>query len=304
MKNDDVFHNITLLSLCRRGLSFLSKSYPIFAMASAALAALFIWGWNCPASNPPAPRPLAPQQLVEPDVGLIMHTFSQGESIYKWAKCVICKYRAVVPQKKDVIDYVTDVVDVYNKTRMPGEAWIRNSDNIPANCRIVFFPPSNIQNAREKQMGPVYRYFMSLTDDPCSYVTGDWYERGTGGGQPHCGIDVAANLGARIMSPCEGTAALHDSRTGGRMLGIVKEGSILFFAHMDKRFLKNGQSVKTGQIVGTVGLTGNTSGPHYHIGYGIKSMPRDGLQFAKSYYKLTDPKLFFYSEAYLGNFMK
>jgi cellulose biosynthesis protein BcsQ len=289
----------------RRGWRpFLLKNYPYVLKGAVALAGLLIMGRNLPASNPPAPRPVAPQQLVESDAGLIMHTFSQGESIYKWAKCVICQYRAVVPRQKDIIDYITEVVDVYNKTRLPDEARIRNSDNIPANCSIVFFPPSNIQNPHEKQMGPVYRYFKSLCDDPCSYVTGDWCERGTGGGQPHFGMDVAANLGARIKSPCEGTVLLHDSRSAGRMLGIVKEGTILFFAHMDQRFIKNGQTVKIGQAIGTVGMTGNTSGPHYHIGYGIKSVPGDGIEFGRSFYKLTDPKLFFYREAYLGNFME
>jgi murein DD-endopeptidase MepM/ murein hydrolase activator NlpD len=150
-------------------------------------------------------------------------------------------------------------------------------------------------------MGPVYRFFMSLCDDSCSYITGDWCERGTGGGQPHYGIDVAGRLGARIKSPCDGMVLLHDSRSAGRMLGIAKDGTILFFAHMDQRFIKTGQIVKKGQPIGTIGLTGNTSGPHYHIGYGIKSIPGDGIEFASNYYKLTDPKLFFYREAYLGN---
>jgi hypothetical protein len=288
----------------RGWLPLFKRSYPVLVKAVAAMTALFIMGRNMPASNPPAPRPVAPQQLVESDVGLIMHTFSQGESIYKWAKCVICQYRAVVPRQKDVSDYITEVVDVYNKTRMPDEARIHNSDNIPPNCSIVFFPPSNIQNAREKQMGAVYRYFMSLAEDSCSYITGDWCDRGMGGGQPHYGIDVAASLGSRIKSPCDGTVVLHDSPNAGRMLGIAKDGTLLFFAHMEKRFLKDGQSVRIGQPIGTVGLTGNTSGPHYHIGYGIKSVAGEGIEIGKSFYKLTDPKLFFYREAYLGNFAK
>jgi hypothetical protein len=287
----------------REWLPFLSKSILLFMKAGVAFSAFLFMGWNSPVSNPPAPRPVAPQQLVESDVGLIAHTFSKGESIYKWAKCVICQYCAIVPQEKDVVDYIKEVVTVYNKTRLPNEIKIRNYDNIPA-CRIVFFPPSKLQNVREKQLGPVYRYFMSLTEDPCSYVTGDWCERGTGGGEPHYGIDVAANTGSRIMSPCEGTVVLHESPTAGRVTGIVKDGTILFFAHMDKRFVKNGQRVTIGQIIGTVGLTGNTSGPHYHIGYGIKSVDGDGLEIGRCFYKVTDPKMFFYREAYLGNFMK
>jgi cellulose biosynthesis protein BcsQ len=293
--------NTPLIKPRGRKLEFTAHRYQFFLKAAVALFALLIMGRNFPASNLTAPRPIAPQQLMESDAGLIVHTFSQGESLYKWAKCVICKYRAVVPQQSDVINYITEVVDVYNKTRMPDEAKIHNADNIPAKTSIVFFPPSNIKNSREKQLGPVYRFFMSLTDDSCSYLTGDWCERGTGGGQPHYGIDVAGALGSRIKSPCDGIAVLHDSKSAGRMVGISKEGTILFFAHMDRRYVKTGQFIKKGQTLGTIGITGNTSGPHYHIGYGIKSMSGDGIDFGKSFYKLTDPKLFFYREAYLGN---
>jgi cellulose biosynthesis protein BcsQ len=280
----------------------LLRQYPIALKAAVAIVALFLFGRNVPVANLPAPRPVAPQQLIESNTGLILHTFTQGESLYKWAKCAICKFRAVVPQQRDVYDYISEVVEVYNKTRMPGEGRISNADNVPAKTSLFFFPPSNIKNPREKQMTPVYRFFMALTDDSCSYVTGDWCERGTGGGQPHYGMDIAGRLGARIISPCDGIAVLHDSQSAGRMFGISKDGTMLFFAHMDRRFFRTGQTVKKGQTIGTIGITGNTSGPHYHIGYGIKSMSGgDGIEFASNYYKLTDPKLFFYREVYLEN---
>jgi cellulose biosynthesis protein BcsQ len=259
--------------------------------ALAAVIVLVIMGMNFPASNPPAPRPIAPQQLVDPSIGVITHSFSDGASIYRWAKFVICRYRAVVPAYNDVNEYVKEVVDVHNKTRMPDEPKIANPDYIPAHTVITFYPPSHIVNPREKQLLPVYAFFMS----------GDWCERGMGGGSPHYGIDVAGKLGSKILSPIDGIAMQHDSKSAGRMLGVVREGSVIFFAHMNERFLKTGDSVKKGQAVGTIGLTGQTSGPHVHVGYGIKSLSGDGLNFGRSNYKLTDPKLFFYREAYLEN---
>jgi cellulose biosynthesis protein BcsQ len=270
----------------------------------AAIVVIAILGANVPAPNFPPPRPLAPQQLIEPSSGLITHKFGDGASLYKWAKFVICRYRAVVPAYNDVNSYVQEVVDVYNKTRMPDEPKIVNPDNIPAHTTITFYPPSHIFNPREKQLQPVYSFFMSIVNDSCAYVTGDWCERGMGGGSPHYGIDVAAKLGSFIISPIDGIAVQHDSQTAGRMLGVLREGSIIFFAHMNERFFKTGEPVKKGQAVGTVGLTGQTSGPHVHVGYGIKSLSGDGINMGKSYYKLTDPKLFFYREAYLENLKK
>jgi cellulose biosynthesis protein BcsQ/murein DD-endopeptidase MepM/ murein hydrolase activator NlpD len=269
-------------------------------IAACVIIALVL-GFNLPASNAIAPRPVAPQQLIESSRRLITHTFSGRESMYKYAKFVICRYRAFVPGPQDVRTYSQEVVDVYNRTRISGETRITSADEIPANVAITFYPPSRIVNPREKQLLPVYEYFMTVTDDPCSYITGDWCERGTGGGTPHYGIDVAAALGSKIITPIEGTVMIKDSKSAGRTLGVVKEGMILTFSHMDRRFFQSGQIVKKGTAVGTVGMTGQTSGPHVHVGYGVKSASGDGVDYGRSYYKFTDPKLFFYREQYLAN---
>jgi murein DD-endopeptidase MepM/ murein hydrolase activator NlpD len=274
---------------------------PYASRLAAAAIVLALLGFNFSVSNTPAPRPIAPQQLVEPSDGVFTHTVGEGESIYKWAKCVICRYRAVVPRYDEVIDYVNEIVDIHNKTRTPGEAKIDNPDNIPPNLPVAFYPPSQIVNQREKQLAPVYRFFMGLVKDSCSYLTGDWCERGTGGGQPHYGIDVAGKLGTPIISPIDGIAVQQESIQAGHMLGVVKDGTVLFFAHMSARFFATGQLVRKDQAVGTIGVTGQTSGPHVHVGYGVKSMSGDGVNFGRSYYKLTDPKLFFYREAYFAN---
>jgi cellulose biosynthesis protein BcsQ len=267
----------------------------------AAGMVLFLLGVNLPATNAFAPRPVAPQQLIESSRTLITHTFSPGESLYKYAKFIICRYRAVVPEAGQIRQYAQEIVEVYNRTRLPGETRLSSIDEVPAGVSIVFYPPSNIVNPREKQVLPVYEFFLTMTDDPYDYVTGDWCERGSGGGTPHYGIDVAAILGSKIISPIDGIVVNKDSKSAGRTLGIVRDGTILTFSHMDKRYFQTGQYVKKGTAVGTVGLTGETTGPHVHIGYGVRGLSGDGIDFGKSFYKFTDPKLFFYREQYIAN---
>jgi len=274
---------------------------PVFVPRIAAcIIAAVVFGMNLPASNPLAPRPVAPQQLIEPSKHLITHTFSGGESMYKYAKYVICRYRAFVPGPEDIRQYAQEAVDIFNRTRIAGETRIGSIDDIPANVSVTFYPPSHIVNPREKQLLPVYEFFMKMTDDPCTYITGDWCERGTGGGTPHYGIDVAAALGSKIITPIDGVVINKESKSAGHTLGVVKEGMILTFSHMDKRFFHDGQCVKRGTVVGTVGLTGQTSGPHVHVGYGVKSATGDGIDYGRYFYKFTDPKLFFYREQYLA----
>jgi murein DD-endopeptidase MepM/ murein hydrolase activator NlpD len=230
---------------------------------------------------------------------VVEHIFTGGESLYKLAKFAICYFRAIVPSNADVNAYAAEVADIHNQTRMPGEATIGSLQAIPVGTVVKFYPPSFILNPREKQLVPVYRYFTALVKDPFAYMTGDWCERGTGGGTPHYGLDVASNLATEITAPIDGVAYLRNSIQAGHVLGIVNNNNVIFFAHMDKRFLKDGELVKKGQAVGTVGLTGKTSGPHVHIGYGIRAPKIDGVQFGNAFYKLTDPKLFFYREKFL-----
>ncbi len=281
-----------------RSIRRMPSLVPRLAAACLVCAAL---GLGLPATNALAPRPVAPQQLVEPSRPLIAHTFLPGESLYKYAKFVICRYRALVPGGEDVRRYAQETADIYNRTRLPGEARIAGIDGLPSGTSVVFYPPSTIVNPREKQLLPVYDYFMAMVDDPCSYITGDWCDRGMGGGTPHYGIDVAARLGSNIITPIDGMVVDRESTSGGHMLGVAKEGMILTFLHMDKRFYQTGQMVKKGAVVGTVGLTGETSGPHVHVGYGVKSVHGDGIDFGNYFYKFTDPKLFFYREQYMAN---
>lgn len=266
----------------------------------AAAILILIYGLNNHIAESSAPRPLAPQQLSIPTSDIFSHTFNQGESIYKLAKFAICHFRAVVPSVDDINDYVLEVISTHNLTRVDGETKIQKPDCIPNGLKLNFYPPQKIINPEEKQLVPVYKFFKSMLGDTLSYITGDWCERGTGGGQPHYGIDVAAQYGTEIYSPIDGETWLLTNATAGRAVGVMAEGMVVFFAHMDKRYVKNGTRVKKGESLGTVGMTGRTSGPHAHIGYGIHTETGSDINFGKRKFRVTDPKLFFYRQMFVS----
>ena len=266
--------------------------------AAAAAVMLSILGIQQPVIPGNAPRPVAPQQLVIPSEGVFTHTFKKGESVHKLAKYAICRFRATVPSWEEINAYIDEVVTIHNLTRKDGEPKI-SQYTIPDGVELNFYPPMEIYNTQGEHLIPVYSYFVKMVEDPLAYVTGDWCERGTGGGQPHYGIDVACNQGSKIYAPISGRVELQVSTTGGRTLGIINNETVIFFCHMDKRFFATGDMVKQGQAVGTVGMTGRTSGPHAHIGYGIQSQSNGDMLLGKHRYRVTDPKLFFYREKYL-----
>jgi len=280
-------------------LTFSKISYIPKLLAACFILALI--GFNRPAIDGVAPRPLAPQQLIIPDGGVFSHTFNDGESMYKVAKYAICRFRARVPSQSEVNEYIKEIVTIHNMTRLDGEVKISSMYSMPRGLSITFYPPQRIYNSSEKQLVPVYNYFLKVVNDKYAYITGDWCERGMGGGSPHYGMDIASKLSAKVIALTDGEVMLKTNENAGNVVGVVNDGMVLFYCHMDKRIVKNGQRVRAGDVLGTVGMTGRTSGPHVHLGYGIKSQTRSDISFGKSNYRITDPKLFFYRQMYMDN---
>lgn len=84
----------------------------------------------------------------------------------------------------------------------------------------------------------------------------------------HPGVDIAAGLGLPIHPINPGFI----EEVGRDFFGLGNYVSVLHqngfkskYAHMDKIYVKKGQQVSGDSILGEVGLTGHTSGPHTHL---------------------------------------
>ena len=82
--------------------------------------------------------------------------------------------------------------------------------------------------------------------------------------RPHFGTDFAAPRGTPIRATASGTVSKSSyTRSNGNYVKIKHNGTYSTqYLHMDKRGVKVGQFVNQGDYIGTVGMTGNTSGPH------------------------------------------
>ena len=80
----------------------------------------------------------------------------------------------------------------------------------------------------------------------------------------HRGTDFAAPRGTPIRATASGTVTKSSyTRSNGNYVKIKHNGTYSTqYLHMDKRGVKVGQFVNQGDYIGTVGMTGNTSGPH------------------------------------------
>jgi len=104
----------------------------------------------------------------------------------------------------------------------------------------------------------------------CGYA--DTWHAPRSGGRVHLGVDIIAARGKLVYAAAEGTITkvYYDrpgSLSGNGVRLTTDDGTYFFYAHFDTiaEGISPGVRVQAGQVVGTIGATGNTSTPHLHF---------------------------------------
>jgi len=82
--------------------------------------------------------------------------------------------------------------------------------------------------------------------------------------RPHKGTDFAAPIGTPILATADGTVSKSAKKGGNGNYVKIRHNSTYDtqYLHMKKRNVKAGDFVRQGEVIGWVGMTGNTGGPH------------------------------------------
>ena len=82
--------------------------------------------------------------------------------------------------------------------------------------------------------------------------------------RPHKGTDFAAPIGTEILATADGTVTKSERRGGNGNYVKIKHNSTYEtqYLHMRKRNVRVGDFVRQGEVIGWIGMTGNTGGPH------------------------------------------
>ena len=145
---------------------------------------------------------------------------------------------------------VTPPEEVYerikNENKLIGNARSINSD-------LVFFKEKFIQPLDNAIITGVYGSQRILNGKP------RW---------PHYGLDFAGDLGTPIKAMADGIVTLAEKDlyyTGATLIFDHGHGISTLYMHMDKIFVEKDDIVKQGDIIGTVGSSGRSTGPHLDI---------------------------------------
>jgi murein DD-endopeptidase MepM/ murein hydrolase activator NlpD len=83
----------------------------------------------------------------------------------------------------------------------------------------------------------------------------------------HTGLDFAAPAGTRVVAVSGGTitSTAYDGAYGNRTILTLTDGTEIWYCHQTSFVAKEGQTVAPGELIGYVGSTGNSTGPHLHL---------------------------------------
>lgn len=114
-----------------------------------------------------------------------------------------------------------------------------------------------------------------------------WGASRDGGRRRHEGIDIFARKGTAVVAITDGVIVESgDTPIGGKVLWLKSSthGWTAYYAHLDKKSVKEGQYVRKGQVLGTVGNTGNAkyTPAHLHFGIYTASGPTNPLPYVKN----------------------
>lgn len=146
------------------------------------------------------------------------------------------------------------------------------------NASMKLLATQEIEKAQKPYLWPVMH--------PKSYTSSRFgYRKDPFGGRRrfHGGLDFAAPRGAPIVSAGDGVVVFAGYRYN---FGITVEirhahGFTTRYAHMQEATVKNGQSVMAGDMIGKLGSTGRSTGPHLHLEVLIDDTKVDPYPFIK-----------------------
>ena len=142
--------------------------------------------------------------------------------------------------------------------------------------------PGNYIIRMQPQLGARGSYTLNIFINPMlgfpieasasSKIISFWGDPRDAGVRKHEGIDILAKKGSAVVAVADGTIDyVEESDIGGKIISLIpfNQSFSVYYAHLDTQLVQDGQKVKKGDVIGTVGNTGNARFTVAHLHFGI-----------------------------------
>jgi murein DD-endopeptidase MepM/ murein hydrolase activator NlpD len=226
-----------------------------------------LWGnWETMEGDPHTIQP--GQELNIPPINGVLHTWEEDDNLYKVAEFFRTTPEEILDWPGNNISYGVDLEDPGIE---PGTlVMVPEGERDPPSWQMVSITRSN--PAAASILGPGYCgsvYSGPIGDGffgwptPNQWVSGYVYVVGL-----HEAVDIGGSVGVSIYAADDGVVVYSGWNNYGYGYVIVIDhgnGWQTLYAHLDTINVGCGQAVFQGNVIGTMGVTGNSSGPHLHF---------------------------------------
>jgi murein DD-endopeptidase MepM/ murein hydrolase activator NlpD len=137
-------------------------------------------------------------------------------------------------------------------------------------------------------------FFTNSTENIVGMLSGSWPVDGhitcpygsridpfSGEGAYHTGMDLAAPIGSLVTAAADGTIEHADWSNGYGRLIIIDHGNgyETYYGHLSRMDVMEGQSIRRGERIGAVGMSGRSTGPHLHYEVRVGGVPINPYRF-------------------------
>jgi murein DD-endopeptidase MepM/ murein hydrolase activator NlpD len=183
------------------------------------------------------------QDLTVLPVNGVLHTVAKGDTLESVAK----KYKA---KPEDILGFENNHLDPKNPALAVGTKIL-----VPNGTKAL--PASQLASASNR--APIVRgHFVWPTSGSVTQFFWAY----------HRALDIAAWIGNPVKAADGGTviaAGWNNTGYGNMILVDHHNGFVTRYGHLSKMLVRAGQSVAQGQLIGLMGSTGNSTGPHLHF---------------------------------------
>jgi len=136
-----------------------------------------------------------------------------------------------------------------------------------------FYRDQKILLASTPSIWPVHGYLSTTFGNRVDPFTGQW--------DFHSGIDISTPIGTKIVTPADGIVVSVGNKGGYGNAITVNHGFgvVTQYGHLDRFNVRPGQRIKRGDVIGYVGNTGRSTGPHLHYEVWVRDQARNPIQY-------------------------
>jgi murein DD-endopeptidase MepM/ murein hydrolase activator NlpD len=232
------------------------------------------------------------EEKKEEETRVTYYVVKKGDSLYKISKNIGVDMNILIannPSVKGGVIRIGQKLKILNNNSI--EYTVKKGDNLikianKYNVKLADLLKDNDLNTTNIVVGdklivknPDLK-FINLDVKPSNYIDFKWPIKWAGVTSPygkrfhpvlkrnifHNGVDLRAQVGVSLYSPAAGTIKTAGWLGGYGKIIIIKhaKGYETRHAHLNNIYVKVGQKVKRGELIGKTGKTGRITGPHLH----------------------------------------